>query len=1202
MSEIHKSRSIRGKIIINALDGERMKKDIRKYLAGAIALLLIIGVSVPGIYRSMNSLTSPQKKPSLSSPLVSYQLSNSTIEEVKDSLVLYLASPIALVGGQGQMLGEKSSARFPKIKENTLFVPSDFISQGLKADISIDNAKTQGQIIKNNTTITFYPNNKTMKVNGVSISVPTAPYLEGNVLYVPIRQIAESLGSKFSYYNGLAIISPRQAISIDQEKHTIYDLIYYFNYNNKSSDIDVVKSDNENGNFNFSIKYSFKIDDAVFNPQKPIVYLIDKTNKRLHLINYQTLQHLSATLDYPPERIKYKNGEIFVTLLKQPHIKSTYEDQIGAIGIFSDKDLHKIQQLDIKKDPFDVAIDNAGYLYITPGSGQWGEITSYDRKTGSGIDYRNRFRASSYVEVSPTLNRIYTITTDLVPDRITGYDISNGKFSGYYAPPMNAPSYSVTGRIKLSPDGKYIFSQYGAIVRADGNAENNLTKVTNLDIGPGFQYDNFLDAAFDLQNNAMYASITNSINKYSYDSFKLLQSYQTHNYIKHLNINGRMLVGATDYQILLINSNTDFSPENMKYNNPVEVDSANTDYIQGSTSSVSNAPVTIKDLSASAEYAREPIRYLLEKGVVAGDAKGYFNPKQNLKRSELVKIIVNALGIDTSYLPASPTFKDVPKTHWAYPYVEAAYRVGIVNGLTADTFGADNYCTREQLAVILVRGMGLGDEYIPVALRNEVSIKDMSSISSWAENSVVFAYKNNIMKGTPESRFMPKSTATRQDMATIMYRYLVKQDQIDGISKELLKNRNTRLVLNKEEINLYAYPVLYSDPSAKDHDHGLIIKDGELFAPSIVFSYLGTVYENPNINGRTFIGVYSLGNNRSLLMFPDKTTAYINVDETAMDQDIVKMSDKQITLPVAPFLANKHLYVPLKSVCAALGSTLIWDERYYVAAIKDISSPQFPNLRWLSAKLDLLNAGYNMKTTIRLGGGTPQVNCEATGKYKMGEYQGKEDIRVTDYAINRTYTYSYDVSKIRDVATGTTQYYVKDQTGTTNTYGSLLTSQNGALLATDIEYLISKNSVLSNKLFNSEQVSVQADQILNGQSVTKYYIKLNDRSLIRDVFQIKKFPDIEKLKYIYSGEISLSEAEAYQINNMVMEKYVNKQGQVIKDKLYYSGIKNMQDLDPQKYYQGENIIVKSSIPFEVTIEVSFFDIDKAVNIEAPITP
>lgn len=195
---------------------------------------------------------------------------------------------------------------------------------------------------------------------------------------------------------------------------------------------------------------------------------------------------------------------------------------------------------------------------------------------------------------------------------------------------------------------------------------------------------------------------------------------------------------------------------------------------------------TLLDLESSSDYAKDAIIELVEKDIITGDEHGNFNPQKTVTRAEMITLIVKALAVDTTNIPDTQTFTDVPKTHWAYKYVEAAYREGIVKGISEEVFGKDAQCTREQMTVMFVRSLELTDEIFNTneefTYINELSDKDM--ISSWAKNSVEFSLASGLMKGTGNTTFSPKGNAQRQQVAVVTYRLINEKENILEFAKD----------------------------------------------------------------------------------------------------------------------------------------------------------------------------------------------------------------------------------------------------------------------------------------------------------------------------------------------------------------------------------------------------------------------------------
>jgi flagellar hook assembly protein FlgD len=193
---------------------------------------------------------------------------------------------------------------------------------------------------------------------------------------------------------------------------------------------------------------------------------------------------------------------------------------------------------------------------------------------------------------------------------------------------------------------------------------------------------------------------------------------------------------------------------------------------------VTDKTTSIKDIDSSSGYARQSILNLAAKNIISGDGGGYFNPRRAISRAEMVKMLVEALDIDMSDLPDVPTFRDVPKSHWAYPYVEAAHRAGIVSGISDGLFGARQLCTREEMAAMFVRSLSTADAGVVGILDGSAgfghvnSLEDKDKISQWAKGYVEYMLSSSLMKGTGSRTFNAKGSAERQQAAVLTDRYM----------------------------------------------------------------------------------------------------------------------------------------------------------------------------------------------------------------------------------------------------------------------------------------------------------------------------------------------------------------------------------------------------------------------------------------------
>ncbi len=112
-------------------------------------------------------------------------------------------------------------------------------------------------------------------------------------------------------------------------------------------------------------------------------------------------------------------------------------------------------------------------------------------------------------------------------------------------------------------------------------------------------------------------------------------------------------------------------------------------------------------------------------------------------------------------------FADVPKNAWYVGAVEYAVQNGLMNGVGGDQFNPEGSMTRAMLVTVLWRFEGE-----PEAGKNTFS--DVPN-GQWYTDAVAWAAANGVVNGVGNNRFAPEGKITREQMATILYRYAEKK-------------------------------------------------------------------------------------------------------------------------------------------------------------------------------------------------------------------------------------------------------------------------------------------------------------------------------------------------------------------------------------------------------------------------------------------
>jgi hypothetical protein len=180
-------------------------------------------------------------------------------------------------------------------------------------------------------------------------------------------------------------------------------------------------------------------------------------------------------------------------------------------------------------------------------------------------------------------------------------------------------------------------------------------------------------------------------------------------------------------------------------------------------------PMSFGDIGPG-DYFYEAVRYLYCAGVVSGYQDGTFRPYNNTTRGQMSKIIVLARGWQ-AVCPGSPGFRDVPRAHPFYCYVETAYQHSIVSGYSCGQgcleFRPQNNVTRGQLCKIVVLAIGW-----PVHCPDTGHFSDVPPTDPFY-CFIETAHEHSIISGYADGTFRPGNSATRGQICVITYRAVV---------------------------------------------------------------------------------------------------------------------------------------------------------------------------------------------------------------------------------------------------------------------------------------------------------------------------------------------------------------------------------------------------------------------------------------------
>ena len=156
----------------------------------------------------------------------------------------------------------------------------------------------------------------------------------------------------------------------------------------------------------------------------------------------------------------------------------------------------------------------------------------------------------------------------------------------------------------------------------------------------------------------------------------------------------------------------------------------------------------------------------------------------------------NIIGEDT-IAKSVKSFADVKSSDWFYEDIRFAVENGLFVGTPETEFSPNQNLTRGMLVTVLYRLAGATD--------TQTSEFDDVDSKEYYSAPVAWASKSGFVNGVGDNKFSPESEITREDLATIIYRY------VKAHGKSFIDNPLFQLEYNdKDEIADYAYdPICY---------------------------------------------------------------------------------------------------------------------------------------------------------------------------------------------------------------------------------------------------------------------------------------------------------------------------------------------------------------------------------------------------------
>lgn len=203
----------------------------------------------------------------------------------------------------------------------------------------------------------------------------------------------------------------------------------------------------------------------------------------------------------------------------------------------------------------------------------------------------------------------------------------------------------------------------------------------------------------------------------------------------------------------------------------VKLDANTTVYAKWTEAPVSGLP--FKDVK-TADWFYNDVKYVYEKGMMAGTAADVFAPNTTTTRAMIVTILYRLEG--SPAVTGTSAFVDVPAGQWYTDAVNWAAANQIVKGTSATTFAPNASITREQMAAILYR-YAQYKGYDVTKNADLSGYSDNGQVSAYAKDALAWANAAKLINGVTNTTLVPQGNATRAQVSAILHRFC------DGVVK-----------------------------------------------------------------------------------------------------------------------------------------------------------------------------------------------------------------------------------------------------------------------------------------------------------------------------------------------------------------------------------------------------------------------------------
>ncbi|WP_240376993.1 S-layer homology domain-containing protein [Bacillus piscicola] len=211
-------------------------------------------------------------------------------------------------------------------------------------------------------------------------------------------------------------------------------------------------------------------------------------------------------------------------------------------------------------------------------------------------------------------------------------------------------------------------------------------------------------------------------------------------------------------------------------------------------------------------WAKSNIEYLKDEGIISGYGDGTFAPNKEVKRSQVAKMLSEALDLELENRP-DPGFTDINRDFTGYDYIAATAAEGIFGGKKDGSFSPNAIMTRAQMAAVLNRAFDL-----PERVTGNIAIADMEPGDTFYDDVQAVA-KAKITTITSGESFEPYEKLTRAQFTAFLSRTLAPKQFIDDSDEDTDADDPATQTYHNEQFDYtVTYPEAWGEGSYFQND------------------------------------------------------------------------------------------------------------------------------------------------------------------------------------------------------------------------------------------------------------------------------------------------------------------------------------------------------------------------------------------------